>query len=87
MPSSSKPPRRILQAARIKQPLLLAHGGADLRVPLVHGTRFYQAVKQNNPEVEWVEYPDEGHGWALPATRYDFWSRVEKFLDKHIGKH
>jgi acetyl esterase/lipase len=37
-------------------------------VPLVHGTRFYQAVKQNNPEVEWVEYPDEGHGWALPAT-------------------
>lgn len=77
----------ILQAARIKQPLLLAHGGSDLRVPLVHGTRFYQAVKQNNPEVEWVEYPDEGHGWALPATRYDFWSRVEKFLDKHIGKH
>lgn len=77
----------ILQAARIKQPLLLAHGGADLRVPLVHGTRFYQAVKQTNPEVEWVEYPDEGHGWALPATRYDFWGRVEKFLDKHIGKH
>eukprot|EP01030_Chromulinospumella_sphaerica_P010005 gene10005-9813_t len=77
----------ILQAARIKQPLLLAHGGADLRVPLVHGTRFYQAVKQTNPDVEWIEYPDEGHGWALPATRYDFWGRVEKFLDKHIGKH
>ncbi|MYM41955.1 alpha/beta hydrolase family protein [Duganella qianjiadongensis] len=77
----------ILQAARIKQPLLLAHGGSDLRVPLVHGTRFYQAVKQTNPDVEWVEYPDEGHGWSLPATRYDFWARVEKFLDKHIGKH
>ncbi|MYN43659.1 prolyl oligopeptidase family serine peptidase [Pseudoduganella sp. FT93W] len=77
----------LLQAARITRPLLLAHGGSDLRVPLVHGTRFYDAVKQTNPDVEWVEYPDEGHGWALPATRYDFWSRVEKFLDKHIGKH
>lgn len=77
----------LLQAARITKPLLLAHGGSDLRVPLVHGTRFYQAVKQTNPDVEWVEYPDEGHGWALPATRYDFWARVEKFLDKHIGKH
>jgi len=77
----------LLQAARITRPLLLAHGGSDLRVPLVHGTRFYQAVKQTNPDVEWIEYPDEGHGWALPATRYDFWARVEKFLDKHIGKH
>jgi len=77
----------LLQASRIKQPLLLAHGGSDLRVPLVHGTRFYDAVKQTNPDVEWISYPDEGHGWALPATRYDFWGRVEKFLDKHIGAH
>ncbi|RFP11397.1 alpha/beta fold hydrolase [Duganella sp. BJB475] len=75
----------LLQAARIKQPLLLAYGGADMRVPLPHGTKFYNAVKQTNPDVEWVEYPDEGHGWALPKTRFDFWKRVEKFLDKHIG--
>ena len=75
----------LLQAARIKQPLLLAYGGADLRVPLEHGTRFYQAVKQTNPGVEWIEYEEEGHGWALPKNRIDFWGRVEKFLDKHIG--
>jgi dipeptidyl aminopeptidase/acylaminoacyl peptidase len=73
------------QAARIKQPLLMAYGGADLRVPLTHGTKFYNAVKQTNPKVEWVEYADEGHGWSLPKTRIDFWSRVEKFLDKNIG--
>ncbi|MCU6496284.1 prolyl oligopeptidase family serine peptidase [Rugamonas sp. A1-17] len=75
----------LLQAARIKQPLLLAYGGADQRVPLPHGTKFYKAVKQTNPDVEWVEYPDEGHGWALPKNRFDFWTRVEKFLDKNIG--
>jgi len=75
----------LLQAARIKQPLLLAYGGADMRVPLPHGTKFYKAVKETNPNVEWIEYPDEGHGWALPKTRYDFWNRVEKFLDKNIG--
>ncbi|WP_332853993.1 alpha/beta hydrolase family protein [Duganella sp. S19_KUP01_CR8] len=77
----------LLQAARIKQPLLLAYGGADMRVPLPHGTKFYKAVKQTNPNVEWVEYPEEGHGWALPKNRYDFWNRVEKFLDKNIGAH
>jgi hypothetical protein len=32
-----------------------------------------------------VEYDEEGHGWALPKNRYDFWGRVEKFLDRHIG--
>jgi dipeptidyl aminopeptidase/acylaminoacyl peptidase len=74
------------QAARIKAPLLMAYGGADRRVPLFHGTRFRDAVKRTNPNVEWIEYPDEGHGWSLPANRIDFWTRVEKFLDKHIGK-
>ena len=74
------------QAARITQPLLLAYGGADRRVPLVHGEKFHAAVKKNNPNVEWVLYPDEGHGWALPETRIDFWKRVEKFLERNIGK-
>jgi acetyl esterase/lipase len=73
------------QAARIRRPLLLAYGGADARVPLVHGLKFHQAVKANNKDVEWIEYPEEGHGWYLPKNRIDFWTRVEKFLDRHIG--
>jgi dipeptidyl aminopeptidase/acylaminoacyl peptidase len=74
------------QAARIRQPLLLAYGGWDRRVPLYHGEHFRDAVRRNNPAVEWIVYPEEGHGWALPKNRVDFWSRVEKFLDKQIGK-
>ncbi|MYM69910.1 prolyl oligopeptidase family serine peptidase [Pseudoduganella sp. FT55W] len=73
------------QAARIRQPLLMAYGTADMRVPLPHGTKFYKAVKQTNPNVEWVEYEEEGHGWKLPKNRIDWWGRVEKFLDKNIG--
>jgi dipeptidyl aminopeptidase/acylaminoacyl peptidase len=75
----------LAQAARITQPLLLAYGGADMRVPLVHGTTFYNAVKATNKQVEWIEYSNEGHGWALPKNQIDFWTRVEKFLDRHIG--
>lgn len=76
----------IEQAARIRQPLLLAYGGRDQRVPIFHGEKFHDAVKKTNHAVEWVTYPEEGHGWALPETRIDFWTRVEKFLDKNIGK-
>lgn len=73
------------QALRIKQPVLLAYGGADRRVPIAHGTRFRDAVQQENKRVEWVEYTEEGHGWALVKNRVDFWTRVEKFLERNIG--
>ena len=76
----------IRQAARITQPLLLAHGAVDRRVTISHGTRFRDALKRTNQQVEWIEYAEEGHGWRAPATRVDFWGRVEKFLDRHIGR-
>jgi dipeptidyl aminopeptidase/acylaminoacyl peptidase len=75
----------LLRASEVRQPLLMAYGGADTRVPLPHGTKFYKAVKETNPSVEWIEYEDEGHGWRAPQNRIDFWGRVEKFLSKHIG--
>jgi dipeptidyl aminopeptidase/acylaminoacyl peptidase len=73
------------QAAKIRQPLLLAYGAADERVPLKHGTDFRDAVTRHNRDVEWVSYSDEGHGWGAMETRRDFWTRVEKFLARNIG--
>ncbi len=74
------------QAARIKQPLLLAYGSHDQRVPLPHGNKLYSAIKSHNKQVEWVVYNGDGHGWHKAENRIDFWTRVEKFLDKYIGK-
>ena len=76
----------LAQAGRIRQPLLLAYGADDRRVPLYHGRLFHKAVKQHNGQVEMVVYNEEGHGWKLPKNKIDFWGRVEQFLDKHIGK-
>ncbi|MBY0242968.1 MAG: alpha/beta fold hydrolase [Burkholderiaceae bacterium] len=73
------------QAARIKRPLLLAHGTNDVRVPFVHFKKMRAALESNQANAEFVEYVSEGHGWSLLKTRLDFWTRVEKFLDKHIG--
>jgi dipeptidyl aminopeptidase/acylaminoacyl peptidase len=39
-----------------------------------------------NDKVEWIEYEKEGHGWSLVKNRVDFWSRIEKFLERNIGK-
>lgn len=75
----------LAQAARLKQPVLLAYGGADSRAPLIDAKRFRDALTKTNHSVEWVEYPEEGSGWHLVKTRVDFWSRVERFLDRQIG--
>lgn len=75
----------LAQAAKIRKPLLMAYGGADLTVPVKHGNELRAALPKENRDVEWVLYPDEGHGWFQLATHVDFWGRVEKFLDRHIG--
>ncbi|MFZ6862886.1 alpha/beta fold hydrolase [Undibacterium sp. Ji67W] len=72
-------------ADQIKQPLLMAYGGSDRRVPIKHGESFRDAVTKTNKQVEWIQYVDEGHGWHLVKNRVDFWSRVEKFLEKNLA--
>ena len=67
-------------AARIRQPLLLAYGLMDERVPIAHGERMRDALKPHNPQVEWVVYRTEGHGFFLLDNQVDFWTRVERFL-------
>ena len=71
-------------AERITRPLLMAYGLEDARVPIFHGTRMREALKPYNSEVEWHEYRDEGHGFFLEANEIDFWTKVERFLAKHL---
>jgi acetyl esterase/lipase len=72
-------------ASRIRKPLLLAYGGWDTRVDIEHGERLRSALKPHNADVEWVVYREEGHGWDRPENRIDFWTRVEKFLARHLA--
>lgn len=73
-------------AARIKQPLLLAHGEKDRRVPVEHGQAMRRALRDaGNLQVEWLTYAKEGHGWREPATKIDFWNRVAAFLARHLA--
>ncbi|MBH9551719.1 alpha/beta hydrolase family protein [Inhella gelatinilytica] len=75
----------LLRASEIKQPVLLAYGEKDFRVPLPHGTKMRDALIQSgNKQVEWVEYEGEGHGFMLPKNRDDFYTRVERFLARHL---
>jgi acetyl esterase/lipase len=75
----------LAQAGRIRQPLLMAHGAQDRRVPVVHAAKMHDAVTAKNANVEYVVYPEEGHGWRHEDDSIDFWKRVEAFLDKNLA--
>ena len=72
-------------AASITRPVLMAYGLEDRRVPIFHGTRMREALRAHNDQVEWHEYRDEGHGFFLEANEVDFWTKVERFLAKHLA--
>lgn len=71
-------------AGKITQPLFMAYGGVDRRVPIGHGTQMRDAISKTNSKVEWKVYADEGHSWMRPENEFDFWKRVETFLDKNL---
>jgi dienelactone hydrolase len=76
----------IRHAAELKQPLLLVHGGVDQRVPIEHAEKLRSALLDSGKtNLEWVRYDEEAHGLYKPENRYDFYTRVEKFLDAQIG--
>jgi dienelactone hydrolase len=75
----------VLQAARIKAPVLLVHGERDRRVPPVHAHDMRKALQAAGNEPEWLTFDLEGHGWFKPENKLAYARRVEEFLGRHLG--
>jgi dipeptidyl aminopeptidase/acylaminoacyl peptidase len=72
---------------RIRIPMLIGQGANDPRVKKEESDRMVAALRDRGLEVEYVVYPDEGHGCARPENRLDFYARAEWFLARHLGGH
>lgn len=70
---------------KIKAPLLIGQGANDPRVKQAEADQIAFSMQEKGIPVEYVLYPDEGHGFARPENRIDFNGRVELFLAKHLG--
>ena len=75
----------LFKVDQIQRPLLLAQGGNDPTVNKAESRAFVEAMQKAGKPLEYVEYPDEGHGLFRPENRMDFFARAEKFLAKHLG--
>lgn len=74
----------VLQAARIKAPVLLVHGLLDKRVPVVHARDMRKALQAAGNEPEWLVFDEEGHGWRRLENQQTYARRVEDFLARHL---
>ena len=69
---------------KIEIPLLIAQGAHDPRVKQAESEQIVAALRAKNKPVEYLLYPDEGHGFAKPSNRLDFYAKAEAFLARHL---
>ncbi len=75
----------LFMADRIKVPLLIGQGANDPRVNRRESDQIVAAMRKNNQPVEYIVFPDEGHGFARPENNKRFDAAVEAFLGKYLG--
>jgi dipeptidyl aminopeptidase/acylaminoacyl peptidase len=74
-------------AARVRTPLLLYHGEADLRVPIEQSEQFFTALTALGHDVELLRVPAEGHvlpGDASPVHRRIVREMILEWLDRYL---
>ena len=69
----------------IKVPLLVGQGQNDPRVTKLESDQLVEAMSANELPVTYVNFPDEGHGFARPENRIAFFSVMEGFLEGCLG--
>lgn len=75
----------LFKAHQIVRPLLIAQGANDPRVKQAEADQIVAAMRKNNQPVDYLLFPDEGHGFARPENRFKFYAAAEAFLAKHLG--
>src|SRR5262249_8990806 len=71
-------------ADKIKIPLLIAQGANDPRVKQAESEQIVAAIRKTGKPVEYMLFPDEGHGFAGPENRLKFYAAAEAFLAKYL---
>ncbi len=71
---------------KIKTPLLVLQGSNDPRVLQVESDEIVAGAKKNGTPVEYVLFPDEGHGFVKKENQIKAAAETLKFLNKHLKK-
>lgn len=74
----------VFHAANIIKPLLVLQGANDPRVLPIESEDIVAKVKANGVPVDYVVFPDEGHGFRKKANQIVAYRKIVEFLDTYV---
>jgi dipeptidyl aminopeptidase/acylaminoacyl peptidase len=70
---------------QVSTPVLVMHGGADIRVPLMAGTGYHRALRELGKTTELVIYPGEPHTIRGRHHRVDMFKRLREWYSRWLA--
>ena len=74
----------LFNADKIRAPLMVLQGANDPRVLKRESDEIVAAARKKGVPVEYVVFPDEGHGFVKKANEIKGYTAVLSFLDTHL---
>jgi dipeptidyl aminopeptidase/acylaminoacyl peptidase len=68
----------------IKAPVLVLHGKNDTNVPVVEATQLVEGLRKRGVPVEYVLFPDEGHGFRKLPNRIRSSVEVVRWFERYL---
>ncbi|MBN8480358.1 MAG: S9 family peptidase [Xanthomonadales bacterium] len=69
---------------RVRTPLMVLHGANDTNVPVVEAEQIVDTLKARGIDVEYILFPDEGHGWRKEPNRVRSILGITHFFREHL---
>jgi dipeptidyl aminopeptidase/acylaminoacyl peptidase len=66
-------------------PVMVLHGANDPRDPVTESDQFVRAIRETGGVVEYLRFPDEGHGIRKLDNRIIAYRRIADFLERTLG--
>ncbi len=74
----------LFHAENVKNPIMVLQGANDPRVLQVESDEIVAAIRKNNIPVEYVLFPDEGHGFRKKENEIKGYGQILTFLDQYL---
>jgi len=76
----------IYKLDRIKAATMVQHGANDTNVPVIEAEQIVKTLKDRGVPVEYILFPDEGHGWRKVPNRIKSTVEMVRFFSEHLGE-
>ncbi len=69
---------------RIVAPTIVLHGANDTNVPVVEAEQVVESLERRGVPVEYVLFPDEGHGFSKTPNRIRSTVAIVRWFAEHL---